>query len=1031
MSREFSVDTFIFFSDFCLDVVNQCVWRSGKVGTHPVEGARIDLPPKSFEVLRHLAERANEPVSATELLNAVWRDAYVQPEILRSHVAAIRQALGDSARQPRIVETVRGRGYRLIAARPNASDSVVRLAAKEMDAFVGRAQEETTFRRVLRRVSMGERQIVFVAGEAGIGKTSLVRRFRDACLEMGFTCASAGSVEGYGGGEPFYPILEALGRLCRGPSGEDVLRSIVTVAPTWALLMPAHIPEIHRRVLQDEVVGAGHDRMLREGCLLLETLATGRPLMLALDDLQWSDFATIDLLSMLAQRETLTRLMVTCTFRVTQGRTLQGGVSHLATHRRCTVLRLAPLTLEAIGTWLTAGAPPTPADQEFAHLLSERSGGNPLFIRALLEHLLELSLVCRHGDGWRPTSMAATIRSALPPTVLHALESLIQRLSADIQRMLEAASVAGTTFSAATVASAAGMMPAAFDEACQTLAGNGQFIRALDIQHFPDGSTAQRFSFQHALIGQVLYERQGIARRSASHRSIAGHLERLFPPDQRDVIASEMCRHLADSQQWDEALAYLYIALQMAKARCAHRDALALLDQGDVILSNLSSDLQLRWRMAFGEVRATLLAAAHDPNAVNAFATLVEDASRDGKVNVQLRALLGLSYVFSWTEQRRAVACLDDALRLSASLADHRVSALTQICCHTRRVWVAGWSAESDAACRAALATLRKDGDPLMVARAELEYAMLEIVSTRYAASLEHVQKSFQTLISHAREHPQIDVSRAMWMMQLGSALGHLLLGEFGQSLGQFECGVQFYRDNGNYLAARTLEVYQGWLLVHTMDYEKILLLDQQFQQAVTSGNIGDECPHAGNRDSFLAPQRRTWAVLAGLAHAELGAVAAASARFAEVEREMEREPIMLDWYWQLALDWGMSGLSDADVPGHSRERRARKFLDAALATDDRVWHALAWERMADIALGKRQLHDALKHLEAAFAATDGFDTPLADWRLHRTAQAVHLARGDEAASIRARRRFAESRLRLARTIKPETGVGTRLADLN
>jgi hypothetical protein len=167
------------------------------------------------------------------------------------------------------------------------------------------------------------------------------------------------------------------------------------------------------------------------------------------------------------------------------------------------------------------------------------------------------------------------------------------------------------------------------------------------------------------------------------------------------------------------------------------------------------------------------------------------------------------------------------------------------------------------------------------------------------------------------------------------------------------------------------------------------------------------------------------------LAHEGLGDFRAAALCFSEVERDMNGEPIMLDWYWRLALDWGVSGLAVATGSHGEGVRSAGQFLERALSTDEKVWHALAWERMAQVSLLGGHHDDALAHLDAAFEATSGFDTPLADWRLHRTLAVVQLARGDTVASTQARGRYAECRIRLSRSISREKEVGIRLSVLD
>ena len=1027
MNPDLRIHTSLQFPGFQLDLSSQCLWR-----LDPAQAAtRIDLPPKTFAVLRHLVEHAQQLMSFYALLEAVWPDVHVQPEVLKGHVAAIRRALGDDASQPRYVETHRGQGYRFIAPVGNlAVGGESGFFARRAERFVGRAPQLDALLAAHRRAEAGSRQIVFVTGEAGIGKTALVDEFLAAASQGDTRVMGGGCVEGYGGTEPYYPVLEALGRLCRGAGGEQVKTALVSIAPTWAILMPSCVPADILDSLLARTLGAGRERMMREICDLLQTLARERPLLLVLDDLHWADFSTIDMLSALAQLEGPLRLMIVAVYRSDDASSVRHPVMKLnhtlLLRRACEVIELAPLKPDSVGAWLMHGASLNPLDEELAHLVAERSGGNPLFMQAILEHLYEHGLAIRTVDGWHQTASAAQLREALPRTIVQVIEMRIRRLAARAQRMLEAASVAGLTFAPATTAEAAAMSIEAFEDLCDSLARQGQFIRRAGVQSLPDGASAQSFSFTHALVRSVFYDRQGLTRRSRSHRLIGERLETLFPVGQRGSLSAELCWHFADAQQWDKALDYVRTALQTAKVRCAYREALAALDQADMLLARLPADLRALRRVEFVEARAALYAAAHDRQAIDAYRALHEQSTRLGKIEVQLRALLGLSYVLSWDDQARSVECLDDALRLSASYPDRSVSASTQIACNVRRIWTQGWNTDDAQQFGDALATVREVGDPVSIAQAQMEHCMLMMVSTQYRKALQTTQASYRVLYDHAASHPCFDISRPMWMVRLGVPWAYLSLGELGRSLDEFDHGIRQYHDNGNYFAARTLQVYRGWLLIHTMDFETVLELDRQFRQAADRPGSDDE---ARQRAAFLPPQQRVWTILAGLAHAGLGENAAAAARFAEAEQQMEREPIMFDWYWRLLLEWGCADLAIAQGDYDAAQYRARRFLERALATEERTWQALAWETMARASLGEGHLQNAKVQLDAAFSVTEGFETPLADWRLQRTAASLHEARGDMQRMAAAQQRYVELRVRLAGSISQDAGFGRRLAE--
>jgi hypothetical protein len=143
--------------------------------------------------------------------------------------------------------------------------------------LVGRDGALETLRAYLHRALHGQRQIVFLTGEPGIGKTTLVDAFQaQAAAEVpGLHPARGQCLEGYGGTEAYYPMLEALGQLWRGAGGDAVVQALARHAPTWLVQFPALVTRVHRDTLQRELLGATQERMLREVAELLETLTGG------------------------------------------------------------------------------------------------------------------------------------------------------------------------------------------------------------------------------------------------------------------------------------------------------------------------------------------------------------------------------------------------------------------------------------------------------------------------------------------------------------------------------------------------------------------------------------------------------------------------------------------------------------------------------------------------------------------------------------------------------------------------------------
>ena len=205
------------FHSFRLDTVNQCLWRRKGTG----DDERIRLTPKAFALLSYLADHAGRLVTQDELLNALWHDTFVQPEVLKSHILNIRKALDDGPKNPKFIETLPKRGYQFIAPvrdAPTPALTPLQLAAElPFRKLVGRSTQIDELRKCLQRTLGNERQIVFITGEVGIGKTALADEFqRQVRLDApGVRITRGQCVEGYGGEEAYYPILEALGRCAK------------------------------------------------------------------------------------------------------------------------------------------------------------------------------------------------------------------------------------------------------------------------------------------------------------------------------------------------------------------------------------------------------------------------------------------------------------------------------------------------------------------------------------------------------------------------------------------------------------------------------------------------------------------------------------------------------------------------------------------------------------------------------------------------------------------------------------------------
>src|SRR6516162_4261090 len=283
------------FHSFRLDLVNHCLWHAEE---------RVSLSPKAFDVLRYLVEHPGRLVTQNEILDALWPETYVNSEVIKKYILGIRKVLGDCPNKPTFIETFPKRGYQFVAPvsdeRPTGSSDLPSYSTKKM---VGRDTALAELESYLNMALKGSRQLIFVTGEAGIGKTMLVDVFHQqlACQRKVRT-ARGQCVEGFGGKEAYYPMLEALGQLVRDTDSSPVAQVLAQRAPTWWIQFSSLVKAEKREALQREILGATRERMVREVCEALDVITAEEPLVLIFEDLHWADLSTLDLLAALARR---------------------------------------------------------------------------------------------------------------------------------------------------------------------------------------------------------------------------------------------------------------------------------------------------------------------------------------------------------------------------------------------------------------------------------------------------------------------------------------------------------------------------------------------------------------------------------------------------------------------------------------------------------------------------------------------------------------------------------------------------------
>jgi DNA-binding winged helix-turn-helix (wHTH) protein/predicted ATPase len=577
-------------------------------------GVPCKLEPQVFNILAYLLEHHTRVVSKDELLEQFWPQQFISDVTVNQRVMAARKALGDNGRVQRYIKTVHGRGYRFVADVTLAESPLViptAMASMAMvspalpglaalpprlpETFVGREAELASLQQDVRTALHGERQVIFLAGEAGIGKTTLVDALVTDLAAMRTWCIGRGQcIDQYGAGEAYLPLLEALGQWCQGPAGPHLVALLRQQAPHWLLQLPAFLSPTEYDEMQRRCSGTTRDRMLRELTEVVETLSTTYPLLVILEDLHWSDTATLDWLGSVARRRVPARLVVLGTYRPVEAHRREPSVwkvaEELQRQGHARVLPLPTLPEAGVAAYLQQRFGDAAWSTSLATMLYQRTQGHPFFFITMIDAFVRQGHLVAHPTGWAFHGELDTVRFGVPDSVRQLIERQLADVLSGEQEVLAAASVAGAEFSAAAVAAALDQATEPVEVSCATLARHGQFLQLQGAAEWPDGTVAGRYGFRHALYHDVLYERIPVSQRLRWHRQIGLRMEVAYGTQTRD-IAAELAMHFTRGRDHTRAIHYLQHAADNALSRYANREASDYLTAGLALLRTLPSSV--------------------------------------------------------------------------------------------------------------------------------------------------------------------------------------------------------------------------------------------------------------------------------------------------------------------------------------------------------------------------------------------------------------------------------------------------------
>ena len=500
----------------------------------------------------------------------------------------------------------------------------VRLSYVPSTGVIGREAEAACLADAFKRAAEAQgRQIVLISGEAGVGKTTLAAGAARDAREAGAAALLGRCDEDLSA--PYRPFVEALSHYVANV-GEEALRAHVQAhGAELARLIPtlgkrlgdlpppqSSDPDTERYLVFGAVIG-----------LLAEASATG-PVLLVLDDLQWADKPSLQLLRHLVASDELRRVLVVGTYRDSE---LSGSHPLLealaALRREPGVNRIELKGLDDTGVIAfmeaAAGHRLDEAGVGLAHALHRETDGNPFFVAAVLRHLSETGAIFQDPTGRWITS-GDLDAMALPDSIREVLSSRVARLGPGAGRVLSYAAVIGKDFDLELLSR---VSDCSENDLLDILDGAAAAALVREVPDVPG-----HYSFSHALVQHTLYQDLGTTRGARAHHRVAEALEAMCGDRPKERVG-ELARHWSSATQpvdAAKAISYARQAADAALAALAPEDAVRYFSQALQLTSQLRDpDPLLRTDLLLG------LGIAQRQVGISAFRETLLDAARSAQ----------------------------------------------------------------------------------------------------------------------------------------------------------------------------------------------------------------------------------------------------------------------------------------------------------------------------------------------------------------------------------------------------------------
>jgi predicted ATPase len=473
--------------------------------------------------------------------------------------------------------------------------------------FVGRERELQMLHECFAQAQMGHGHVVFLVGEAGIGKSRLLLEFqrrlgRERCTWLRGRCLS------YGHGMAYLPIIDLLQQYFQVDDNDDettiiakIEQGIIALGKEFQPAMP-HVKSLLSVAPGDDALlsmDAQQRRFKLFEALQAMILQWGdrQPLVLVVEDLHWIDQTSEEMLRYLVDSIAAARVVLLMTYRP--------GYQHPFGERTYATRLVLHALSERESAQLAEGMLATSAlPVELRGFMIHKTEGNPFFMEEVLKSLVEVGALAQEAGRYLLRKPLAEID--VPDTIQGVIMARIDRLAEAPRRALQLASVVGREFTVRLLARIADMET--------PLEPPLQELKVLEFIYERSVYPELAYMFKHALTHDVAYNSVLVQRRKVLHQVVAMAIEELYA--ERLVEFYEMLAyHYEQGERWEKALGYLMQAGQKAQQAYANREALGYYDRAWAVREQLDVAVEPSTLMTLyaGKGAAHFLLSAFQP----------------------------------------------------------------------------------------------------------------------------------------------------------------------------------------------------------------------------------------------------------------------------------------------------------------------------------------------------------------------------------------------------------------------------------